>query len=149
MSAANVPLMGFEGRAYTGDSEIKNIRSLKFGVSFTEVDSTVQGNHGVESYSKGLKDVVLGFDKVVTDNPDAQDTAVMNAILNRTPIPLTFIEKESGSGPSGTFHIFGGEQTLDGDGLQVIPCTAKPATGYDPPTIADGPTVQNNTPTGE
>lgn len=141
----NIPLMGFEGRAYaaaagsTPTSEIKNCRNLRIGASYSEVDTTVQGNRGSKSYSKGLQDFTLAWDQVVCDTPSEADALVMNAISSRTPIALHFIEQSAGSGPQGTFHLFGGEQTMDGDGVQTIPCTARPATGYTPPKVVTGP----------
>lgn len=138
----SIPLMGFEGYAYcaaagsTPSTEMKNVRALKVGMQFSEVDTTVQGNRGVKSYSKGLKDCVLAWDQVITDNPDSADQIILAAADSRTPIALHFIEKSGGTGPKGTFHVFGGEQTMDSDGVQIRPMTAKPATGYDPPESA-------------
>lgn len=149
MSNSGVPLMGFEGRAYAAEAgsapttEIMNCRNLRIGASFTEVDTTVQGNRGIKSYSKGLQDFMLAWDQVVCDEPAASDALVMGAINSRTPVALHFVEQASGSGPKGTFHIFGGEQTMDGDGVQTIPCTARPATGYPPPTVATAPSGGN------
>lgn len=134
--------MGFDGYAYCGaagataSNEMKHVQNLKIGITFGEVDATIQGTHGIKAYAKGLKDVVLGFDLVVFDTPDEADTVILNAIANRTPISLHFIEKESGTGPKGTFYIFGGERSMSGESLQTLPCTAKPATGYDAPTVS-------------
>ena len=138
----SIPLMGFEGYAYcaaagsTPSTEMKNVRALKMGIQFTEVDTTVQGNRGTKSYSKGLKDCVLSWEQVITDNPDAADQIILGAADGRTPVALHFIEKSGGTGPKGTFQIFGGEQTMDADGVQVRQMTAKPATGYAPPESA-------------
>lgn len=140
--APSIPLMGFEGYAYCAaagsapSTEMKNVRELKVGIQFTEVDTTVQGNRGVKSYSKGMKDCVLAWDHVITDNPDDADQIILAAADSRTAVALHFVEKSGGTGPKGTFHIFGGEQTMAGDGVQIRPMTAKPATGYAPPTSA-------------
>lgn len=131
-----VPLMGFQGRGYAAvageepTTEIKSMRDLAFGMPYSEVDTTVQGNRGVKSYSKGLQDCVITWNQVVCEEYDEADALVMNAIGSRTPIALHFVEKTTGKGPKGTFLLFGGSQTMSGDGVQVIPVTARPATGY-------------------
>lgn len=140
---ASVPLMGFEGYLYVGAAdenpslEVKNCRTLALGASFTEVDTTVQGNRGVKSYSKGLQDFVISWSQVVCETPEEGDALIMEAIASRIPVTLWALEKNGGKGPKGVFHLFGGEQTVDGDSVQVIPVTARPATGYDAPTVAD------------
>jgi len=139
---ASVPLMGFEGYLYVGAAEadptleVKNCRSLALGASFTEVDTTVQGNRGIKSYSKGLQDFVISWSQVVCATPEEGDSLIMEAIASRTPVTLWALEKNGGQGPKGVFHLFGGEQTVDGDSVQVIPVTARPATGYDAPSVA-------------
>lgn len=135
------PLMGFEGYIYVGEAgsetltEDKRVTNLRCGHSFSEVDTTIQGNHGHRSYSKGLEDSVMAWDQVIFDEMDEPSALVDRATHNRKyPIALKVIEKESGRGFVGTFNLFGGDTTMTQDGMQATPITARPATGYDPPT---------------
>ena len=146
---APAPLMGFEGRAYiaaagsTPTSELKEVRNLKISCTYSEVDTTVQGDHGTKTAGKGMIDFQLAFDLVISDSPSTEAALVLTAINSRTPVALHFVERASGSGPRGTFHIFGGEQTISGDDVQTISCTAKPAFGYATPTKVSGPLEVN------
>ena len=149
MTTPAAPLMGFEGRAYvaaagsTPTSELKEVRNLKISCTYTEVDTTVQGDHGVKTAGKGMQDFQLAFDLVISESPSTEAGLVLTAIHSRTPVAMHFVERASGSGPRGTFHVFGGDQTISGDDVQTSSCTAKPAFGYATPTKVSGPIEVN------
>lgn len=143
---SSTPVLGFEGYIYVGEvgattgtlTELKECNQLNFNMSFGEVDATMQGNHGVKSYKKGLQDFSIGFSLLLQDTQSDEGNLVLNAIRSRTPIQIHVVNALSGEGPCGTFYVFGSEVSIDGENLESIACTCRPAAGYGVPTIVKG-----------
>lgn len=143
MSTVNTPVLGFEGYAYVGAAgtaaasltELKECQQLNFSLSFGEVEATMQGDHGVKTYKKGMQDFSLGLALILMDTQSTEGALVLSAIRNRTPIQLHVVNAETGEGPCGTFYVFGNEVSVDGENLETISCTCRPASGYPIPTI--------------
>lgn len=146
-SSISIPMLGFEGRVYvgaagSGDSpaaltEAVNIRNVKYGWSFGEVDATLKKHRDKKAYLKGMADCVITFDLAnVEDENGAKEADValiLEAARNRNaPIRVIMVDKESGEGPMGDFEVWAGEVSMNEEELQVFPCTLKPYAGANP-----------------
>ena len=134
MTTPSVPLLGFEGYIYVNGVELKECSNLRYGQAYGEVDATFQGDHGVKTYMKGQVDYTIGFDLKLMDTQSTEGAAVLAAIKSRTPIPIHAVKSSTGDGPSGTWMVFGQEVAADGENVQAVSCTCRPAAGYATPT---------------
>ncbi|MDO4574170.1 MAG: hypothetical protein Q4D98_03030 [Planctomycetia bacterium] len=140
---SSTPVLGFEGYIYVGEvgtaiselTELKECNQLNFSMGFGEVDATMQGDHGIKSYKKGLQDFSVGFSLLLLDTQSEEGTIVLNAIRSRTPIQIHVVNALSGDGPYGSFYVFGSDVSIDGENLEAISCTCRPAAGYGVPVI--------------
>lgn len=136
------PTLGFEGYIFVGDvsaetsalTELEECSALKYGQTFSEVDATLQGNHGVKTYVKGQMDFSVGFDLKFLNIQSEEGEKILNAVKTRTPVKIHAVNKADGAGPCGVFYVFGQEISMDGDTVQGTSCTCRPAAGYPIPT---------------
>lgn len=126
MSVTNVSYtMGYAGTV-TINSASPPISNLRFGSSYSEVDTTTNKDGGNKTYCKGLKDMSISFDMQLSD--DTAVATVVAAIESRDPVTCTATFTGSDTSITGTMHVFGGEITAGLDGVATMTVTCRPAS---------------------
>lgn len=126
MSTTNVSYtMGYTG-SVTINSATPPVTNLRFGSSYSEIDTTSNKDAGSKTYTKGLKDMSISFDMQLSDDPAI--ATVIAAIESRDPVACTASFTDSSVTVTGTMHVFGGEVTSGLDGVATMTVTCRPAS---------------------
>ena len=135
--------LGMQAKLYygaagaTATTELTNTKDVTLNLETGESDVTTRGNQGWRATIATLKNGSVEFE-TVWDTEDAGFTAIKDAYFNNTPIALTILDGEGGSGLDADFAVTNFTRNEPLEEAITVNVTVKPTYSTRAPTWVDG-----------